>query len=287
MVQDGWQAMLEWIKSKLSMEVRDEELEARQAMMDRTCRQGDKTVTQFVNALQRATRKIQHVTEKERIVWFLDGLNTGLAHFCKCDPRGRPWDSYQGLTEHAKAKETELLSRKEKKDGGDKGKDRRFEGDRGRDAQRYQHGKPWTPKPDRRTDYALAVSLDPPQVQKGSWTPSARNKDRDDQEAKRMRQRSPSPAHQSGRGGGMSGHGRDNHGNRPGPKDWTKEFPGPARAKATGKPWLTNEQAIFCGQQGICFNCYKSRNDCPDKATCPHKRAALNLNDVVRNAPTP
>ena len=63
---------------------------ARHAMLDRTCTQGELSVTQFANTLKRAVRYIPEVRDKELIIWFLNGLKPRIAHYCKCDRRGDP-----------------------------------------------------------------------------------------------------------------------------------------------------------------------------------------------------
>ena len=274
----GFPAMMKWIKSKLSIEVRDEELDARQAMLDRACTQGEKSVTQFANALQRATRKITQVTEKERIVWFLNGINTGLSHFCKCDNRGKPWTEYKDLLEHAQAKETELNSRKDKKDSSEKG----------RDTQKGRYGKPWTPKSDRKSDYALAAAFASPQAGQSAWTTIQR--DRTDRDGPKRARPSSSPPPLPGRGGvaaagrGMGGGGRGPT-QRYTPKDWTLDFPGAPGEICAKHKWLSNEQAIFCGKRGLCFHCYQSRDVCKDPKSCQGRPDALVLTQVIGDAP--
>ena len=93
-----FRALIRWIISKLTTEVQDAELDVRQSMLDRTCTQGDKSVTQYANALKRAVRDIPGVADKELIIWFLNGSKTGIAHNCKCDTRGKPWKRYNRTT---------------------------------------------------------------------------------------------------------------------------------------------------------------------------------------------
>ena len=259
----GYPALRRWIQSKLALEVRDLELDARQALFNRACTQGELSVTQYANALKRAVRDIPVVTNKELILWFLSGLRTGIAHFCKCDTKGKPWTRYEDLVDHARAKESELNSRKGVQgDTPGKSPSRRF-------------GNTWH-KTDGKTDKSLAVAHYEPQASKGAWkvTPPG----------KKARFASPDPVRGANSGRASGSGGGSDKAEQP-RKDWEHELPGPDQENCVRYPWLSNEQARWCGKKGLCLYCYKSRNDCPSPKTCTGRPAGLALLEIRKDAP--
>ena len=108
----GWKWITTWAKSHLDKEVKDEELEARQLMLSGNLTQGSKSVTDYINRLQRVARKIPKVGDMDMIVWFLHGISDSLKHTCQCDVRGKTWTVFESLREHALAKEMEENSRR-------------------------------------------------------------------------------------------------------------------------------------------------------------------------------
>ena len=255
--------------------MRDEEFDARQALLDRKCTQGEQTVTQYANALKRAVRDIPGVSDKELILWFLNGLRTGIAHYCKCDTKGKPWTQYENLVDHARAKESELNSRKVLHG------DKVVHGDTPGKAKSSRYGKTW-----QKTggNISLAVAHNEPQASKGPWREVA------PASLKKARFHSPPPP--PGRGtpegrtsaSGAGGAGNSGQGDLP-RKDWDKELPGSPHEKCGRYSWLSNEQARWCGKKGLCFYCFKSRNDCPKTSTCTGRPVALALLEVRKDAP--
>ena len=222
-LSQGYPTLIQWIKGKLALEVRDEEMEARQAMLDRTCTQGDQSVTQYVNALRRAVRDIPKVSDKELIVWFLSGLRTGISHYCKCDTKGKPWERYQDLVDHARAKESELNSR------------RGVHGDTPGKAAPSRFVKTWQ-KTGGKTNTSLAVARNEPQASKGPWQ-EVKGKEVSPTGNKRTRFESP-PA-RGGRTSGAGGSGASDKAKGDAPprkKDWKEELPGEPGEECTRYP---------------------------------------------------
>jgi hypothetical protein len=80
-------------------------------MLSGKIKQGDGTVTDYINRLNRACLKIANVTDMDRIVWFMNGLCEQLTHVCVCDAMGKTWTNFTTLKHHALAKEMERNSR--------------------------------------------------------------------------------------------------------------------------------------------------------------------------------
>jgi hypothetical protein len=107
----GWPYIQKWAEKQLNSEIIDEELTARQLMLSGKIIQGDKSITDFINRMTRASRKIPNITDMDRIIWFLNGISEPLSHVCVSDVKGRTWTSFESLRQHALAKEMELNSR--------------------------------------------------------------------------------------------------------------------------------------------------------------------------------
>ena len=267
----GWPYMLQWIKERIRQEVRDDELEARQALTTGVVRQNNQTVVQYVQNILRYTRHLPATTDKELIVWFMNGLNSELNHLCRCDSKGRPWACYASLKEHAVAKEMELLSRKR--------------ADRGEQQPRYE--KKWNKSHRNKGEHVLAMHA---QANKGAWVEAVRDKKRDRSpdplQLAAMHHNGAGPSH--GQGGGRGG-GRGAGMASPNPhrmtspgngkverekKDWYAEIPGNPHAKCSRNPFITNEQAWWMGSKGMCFKCGLAMNLCKMgacKGTGQHK----------------
>ena len=107
----GWLHIKNWTKTQLDAEVIDEELTGRQLMLSGKIKQGEASVTDYINRLNRACMKITNVNDMDRIVWFLNGLCEQLTHVCVCDAMGKTWTCFTTLKRHALAKEMERNSR--------------------------------------------------------------------------------------------------------------------------------------------------------------------------------
>jgi hypothetical protein len=107
----GWPYIMAWVELQLDREVIDEELTARQLMLSGKITQGSKSVTDFINRIVRASKKIPNITEYDKIIWFLNGVNEPLKHVCCSDAKGKTWILFEDLREHALAKEMEFNSR--------------------------------------------------------------------------------------------------------------------------------------------------------------------------------
>jgi hypothetical protein len=107
----GWDYIKAWVEQQLNREVIDEELTARQLMLSGKITQGSKSVTDFINRIVRASKKIPNITEYDKIIWFLNGVNESLKHVCCSDAKGKTWILFEDLREHALAKEMEFNSR--------------------------------------------------------------------------------------------------------------------------------------------------------------------------------
>ena len=222
-------------------------------------------MTQFANTLKRAVRYIPEVRDKELIIWFLNGLRPGIAHYCKCDTKGQPWQRYQELIDHARAKEAELNSRKGMHvDTKGKPAPGRFV-------------KTWT-KTGGKANASLAVANTSPQAKKGPWKDAGSGR-----ASKLARVTSPSPVRGGGGGASGSGGGGSESGGHKG-RDWDLDFPGEPNEPSKFE-WLSTAQAKFCGKQGLCFYCFKPRNDCPSQNTCAGRKEKMNIEDIRRDAP--
>ena len=274
----GWQWLTRWLAHHINAEVRDLELELRNDLLAGKYRQNKLTVRQFSNKLLALTREFDSFTEKEMIVWCLSGMNPELVHMCRCDPRGKPWDTLEHLVEHAMAREMEISSRGQKLNETERPHSR---------TDSWKKKRTWgnTNKPSFAP--ALAAIDTPTPLQ--PW------------------RQQPNKKHCGGEGGSGGGTGGGSGANRfrtPTPDkgrgqstyvppktqtDWAVKFPGEqmARCKEREYTHLLVREAKWLGRKGRCYTCMKPMSQCrerPDRAqNCEHYSRPLSFAQVVGN----
>jgi hypothetical protein len=108
---EGWHAILQWVHDYTAPQVRDDVVEARTHLLEGKCRQGRKSVTEYLLDLRQYTKRIPGTTDSDMIMWFMHGISDDLRHLCQSDSRGKPWKTFQDLVDHATCKDLELRSR--------------------------------------------------------------------------------------------------------------------------------------------------------------------------------
>ena len=250
-----WQQFMTWVRAQCVHEPLNEAREARLSLIRGDCTQGKTTVTDYVRNFRRLTRQVPDITIDEQVLFFQNGLCQKLEGRCRLDINGKEFTTLDALQAHALSVEVGLRAGSYQKD------------------QSHNDTKPYRQKSHYRDrDNA------PPRSGRRYGKP-------DGPSLNAMQGRGGRDGGRGGGGGGGGGGGRtggrgDRNGGRGGDRKDSVRFEHPdPKAKLFDayptQPGISNEQALFLGDNKCCYFCFKSLEQClkdRNGSSCPDRR---------------
>ena len=245
-----WAELRTWVLNHVDREIRNREQDAIQSLIAGDVTQGERTVHKYFNNFRRAMQYLPNMPEQQKIVFFTRGLSSTIRPFCMVNEKGKPWTDFDALLDFAVAKEITMQS-------------------------------------EARTQSQMSALLRPPKRLRNFTDRASKKRTREPslnaqvvprsaKEAKAKAAPREEAAGGRGRGlGGRGGRGDAANGGRGGAGrgrgSEKLEVRGNPRDPWHTNPQISNEQAKFLLDRGLCWSCYDTLTTCRTKRANPKR----------------